>query len=108
LTQPTGEEGQVRVQPTLAGGPTVATASRIGGVKVSVSLSDGDVAFLDAYATEHGAASRSAAVQQAVAVLRERQLGAEYSAAFTEWHGSVEARAWEVVVGDGVGADETW
>jgi len=41
-------------------------------------------------------------------LLRERQLGAEYSAAFTEWHGSVEARAWEVVVGDGVGADETW
>jgi Arc/MetJ-type ribon-helix-helix transcriptional regulator len=56
-------------------------------VKISVSMTDEDVAFLDAYAAERAVGSRSAAVQQAVALLRASQLEAAYEAALTEWTG---------------------
>jgi|APCry1669188879_1035177.scaffolds.fasta_scaffold93880_3 hypothetical protein len=54
-------------------------------MKVSVSLSDDDVEFLDAYASEHGMVSRSAAVQRAVGMLRLTGLSDAYSAAWKEW-----------------------
>ena len=54
-------------------------------MKLSVSLADGDVAFLDEYARAHGIASRSGVLQEALALLRARQLGAAYAAAWDEW-----------------------
>ena len=54
-------------------------------MKVSVSLSDDDVEFLDAYASEHGMVSRSAAVQRAVGMLRLTGLSDAYAAAWKEW-----------------------
>lgn len=53
-------------------------------MKVSVSLPDEDVAFLDAYARSRGE-SRSAALHRAVRLLRERGLGPAYVAAWAEW-----------------------
>lgn len=71
-------------------------------MKVSVSLADEDVAFLDEYAISHQVASRSAAVQQAVDLLRSQNLAEAYADAWDEWSASGEAALWESVVGDGL------
>ena len=74
-------------------------------MKLSVSLPDEDVEFLDAYASQQGFASRSAVLHKAVRLLRGAQLGAAYEEAFVEWEQTGEADAWETAVGDGLGAD---
>lgn len=74
-------------------------------MKVSVSLPDEDIEFLDAYAHERGLASRSAALHKAVRLLRGSELGAAYEQAFIEWDVTGEAQAWEATVGDGLGFD---
>lgn len=72
-------------------------------MKVSVSLPDEDVEFLDAYATAQHVSSRSAVVKKAVRLLRASQLGPAYEEAWGEWIGSDDAASWERVVGDGFG-----
>lgn len=67
-------------------------------MKLSVSLTDADVRFLDEYAAQHGA-SRSAAVARAVALLRASQLTAEYVVAFDEWS---DADPWDRTTADGL------
>ena len=54
-------------------------------MKLSVSLSDDDVAVLDAYVKNAGLASRSAALQHAVRMLRHAALEHDYEAAWSEW-----------------------
>jgi len=71
-------------------------------MKVSISLADDDVAFLDEYAQEHENGSRSAAIQKAVRLLRAAQLEQEYADAFQEWEASGDAAAWDTAVGDGL------
>jgi Arc/MetJ-type ribon-helix-helix transcriptional regulator len=71
-------------------------------MKVSVSLPDEDVEFLDEYASGHGMPSRSAAVHKAVRLLRASGLGAAYEEAWSEWDGSGERELWEPTVNDGV------
>lgn len=71
-------------------------------MKVSVSLPDGDVEYLDAYAAEHRLGSRSAALQRAVRMLRAAESGAEYERAWEEWDTSDHADAWDVTAGDGL------
>lgn len=71
-------------------------------MKVSVSLPDEDVEFLDQYAKTQGYESRSAVVHKAVRMLRAAELGSEYTEAWDEWSGSGEGDAWDVVVGDGL------
>lgn len=73
-------------------------------MKLSVSMSDGDVDFLDHYATEHGVDSRSAVVQRAVSLLRVTELADDYAAAWTDWDSS-EAESWETAVGDGLSSE---
>jgi Arc/MetJ-type ribon-helix-helix transcriptional regulator len=70
-------------------------------VKVSVSLPDDDVAFVDRYARDRGT-TRSAAMHEAVQMLRRRDLAADYEAAHDEWVASGEASVWDVVTGDGL------
>ena len=71
-------------------------------MKVSVSLSEEDVAFLDAYAQQYGYRSRSAALHQAVSVLRTGQLAGAYEDAWQSWTSSGEAEAWDSVTADGL------
>jgi Arc/MetJ-type ribon-helix-helix transcriptional regulator len=71
-------------------------------MKLSVSLPEEDVAFLDAYAESQGIGSRSAALHKAVRVLRASELGAAYEDAWNDWE-VTEAEKWEHVVGDGLG-----
>lgn len=70
-------------------------------MKLSVSLPEGDVATLDAYVERHGT-TRSAALHEAVRLLRERNLVEQYDEAFREWDGSDDAVAWDGVVADGL------
>ncbi|PZS40048.1 MAG: antitoxin [Pseudonocardiales bacterium] len=69
-----------------------------------MSLPEEDVEFLDAYVREQGYQSRSAAVHQAVAVLRSGQLAGAYEDAWRVWDASGEADAWDAIAADGVGA----
>ena len=69
-------------------------------MKVSVSLPDEDVAYLDAYATERGFASRSAVLHKAVRLLWASDLGAAYEDAWSDWEASDDASLWDSTTGD--------
>ncbi len=69
-------------------------------MKVSVSLPDEDVEFLDAYAQAQGLASRSAVLHKAVRLLRGAELAPAYEDAFASWQDSDDAADWENTVGD--------
>jgi len=71
-------------------------------VKLSVSLPDDDVEFLDDYAKSQGIDSRSAVVHRALRLLRESELGSAYEQAWQEWEQSGAAEEWDTVVGDGL------
>jgi Arc/MetJ-type ribon-helix-helix transcriptional regulator len=72
------------------------------GMKLSVSLPEKDIQFMDRYAETHEIENRSAVLRTALKLLREGELAAQYRAAYTEWHESGEDEVWEVVVGDGI------
>lgn len=67
-------------------------------VKVSLSLSTNDLAFLDDQTRTGLYSSRSAVVQDAVRALREERLADAYADAFTE---SADD-AWDAASGDGL------
>ena len=71
-------------------------------MKLSVSLPSVDVDFLDSYAHQHGFGSRSAAVQEAIKLLRASQLGDAYEQAWAEWETSGDAELWESRTADGL------
>lgn len=66
--------------------------------KVSLSLSEEDVAFLDTEALNGRYASRSAAVQDAVRMLRESRLADAYAEAYAEGYDA----EWDAVQADGL------
>jgi Arc/MetJ-type ribon-helix-helix transcriptional regulator len=70
-------------------------------MKVSVSLPDEDVDFLDSYADAQGFASRSAVVHKAVRLLRASELGPAYEDAWDQWSKD-DADAWESTTSDGL------
>jgi len=72
------------------------------GMKLSVSLSEEDVALLDVYARTAGLRSRSAALQHAIRLLRHGDLERDYAAAWEDWESSGEQPAWEGATGDGL------
>jgi Arc/MetJ-type ribon-helix-helix transcriptional regulator len=71
-------------------------------MKLSVSLPDDDVEFLDRYADAKGIASRSAAVHRAVRLLRATELGPAYEDAWTQWEGSDDSGLWDAATSDGL------
>jgi hypothetical protein len=66
--------------------------------KLSISLPDDDVAFLDGL----NADSRSAAVHAVIDQARSVRLADDYSAAYDEWVASGDAELWDAVIGDGL------
>jgi Arc/MetJ-type ribon-helix-helix transcriptional regulator len=85
-----------------------STAGSIVGVKLSVSLSAEDVAFVDEYGERTGEPSRSSVIQRAIGLLRAAELEEEYASAFDEWaaaEAGETARAWDRTAADGL-ADE--
>lgn len=71
-------------------------------MKVSISVPDDDVEFLDHYAEERGLTSRSAAVQKAIRLLRASELGAAYEDAWAAWADSDDDGLWALSIDDGV------
>ncbi len=72
-------------------------------MKLSVSLSDEDVAALDAYVKRAGLPSRSAGLQRAIRLLRHPDLEDDYGAAWAEWAAAGEDVMWDSAVADGLG-----
>ncbi|MDE3030975.1 MAG: antitoxin [Acidobacteriota bacterium] len=70
-------------------------------MKISVSLPDEDVTFLDAYVLEKGLSSRSAALHKAVRLLRATGLGAAYESAWAEWSDD-DQQLWDQTASDGL------
>ena len=71
-------------------------------MKLSVSLPNEDVDFLDQYAKKEGYESRSAVVHKAVRLLRASGLGAAYEEAWREWAAGGEDDLWESTSADGL------
>jgi Arc/MetJ-type ribon-helix-helix transcriptional regulator len=72
-------------------------------MKISVSLPDEDVEFLDSYARSQGYGSRSAVVHSAVRLLRSSKLGDAYAEAWLEWEQSADSELWDKTTSDGLG-----
>ena len=71
-------------------------------MKMSVSLPEEDIEFLDTYVKDHAAGSRSAALHKAVGLLRAAQLAGAYEDAWASWDSSDESAAWDTVLADGL------
>lgn len=71
-------------------------------MKLSVSLPDDDVDFLDEYAAKAGTASRSAVIHRAIGLLRSANLEEAYATAWDEWETDDDAALWDKTVGDGI------
>jgi Arc/MetJ-type ribon-helix-helix transcriptional regulator len=71
-------------------------------MKVSVSLPDDDLSFVDEYARRVGVTSRSAVIHRAIGLLRSASLEEAYAAAWTEWEGSNDAVLWDATAADGI------
>ncbi len=71
-------------------------------MKLSVSLPDEDVEFLDLYARTRGYQSRSAVVHRAVRLLRADDLGGAYADAWNDWSDNGDEAAWDRATGDGI------
>ncbi len=71
-------------------------------MKLSVSLPDEDVSFLDNYAVAQRMSSRSAAVHKAIKLLRASELDAAYESAWADWTASDDGDLWDATSGDGV------
>jgi len=70
-------------------------------MKLSVSIPDEDVKFIDRYASEHAVTSRSGVVKRALSLLRANELGELYAEAWDEWTSS-DGDGWEATAGDGL------
>ena len=71
-------------------------------MKLSVSLPDEDVTFVDEYAHRTGGGSRSSVLHRAIGLLRMAELESAYSDAWDEWAASEDARLWDQTAGDGI------
>jgi Arc/MetJ-type ribon-helix-helix transcriptional regulator len=70
--------------------------------KVSVSLDDQDVEFLDYQTAQGRFPSRSAGVAAGVRLLRDLDLADSYAEAFAEWNAAESDRLWDSTAGDGI------
>jgi Arc/MetJ-type ribon-helix-helix transcriptional regulator len=69
---------------------------------MSVSLPEEDIEFLDTYVKDQSAGSRSAALHEAVGLLRAAQLADAYEDAWASWAASDDSGAWESAAADGL------
>ncbi|MBN9140051.1 MAG: antitoxin [Micrococcales bacterium] len=69
-------------------------------MKVSVSIPPDDLAYLDTQTLAGRYPSRSAALHDAIRMLRESELADAYAEAFAEWRDD----AWDDATADGLGA----
>lgn len=68
-------------------------------MKISVSLPESDIAFLDQMGT-----NRSAVLHEAVQLLRRRDLGEQYAQEFAQFADSGDQQLWDTTLADGLDA----
>ncbi|WP_349904372.1 ribbon-helix-helix domain-containing protein [Parafrigoribacterium humi] len=71
-------------------------------MKLSVSLPQDTVAFVDEQVKSGAYASRSSALRAAVSLLRQSTMTDSYAAAWDEWEQSGEDALWDAVAADGL------
>lgn len=71
-------------------------------MKLSVSLPDEDVAFIDEYAKRFGSPTRSSVLHHAVDLLRTADMESAYADAWAEWQETDDAELWDSASGDGL------
>ena len=71
-------------------------------MKLSVSLPEDDVAFIDSYLKQTSATSRSSVIHQAIEMLRSAEMEDAYLAAWQDWEASEDADTWEQAAADGL------
>ena len=75
-------------------------------MKLSISLPEKDVAYIDRHLADHDEPSRSAVIRKAIERLRDEELREAYGELCKEW-GTEDDLLWETTVGDGL-EDEEW
>jgi antitoxin ParD1/3/4 len=70
--------------------------------KLSVTIEPTLLDFLERYQASHARKTKSAVVEEALALLRERELERAYIDAAQEWHENPDAQLWESTAGDGL------
>ena len=70
-------------------------------MKLSISLPEEEVRFIDSYAKSQGIKSRSGVVKAALRLLRTMELTDDYAAAWTEWNDD-DSRVWDRSSSDGL------
>lgn len=73
--------------------------------KLSISLTEDLVKFIDVYRTDKGLKARSEVIDRALRFLKQHALEVAYEEAYDEM--AQEAALWDATVGDGL-TDETW
>jgi antitoxin ParD1/3/4 len=71
--------------------------------KLSISLSQQYLLFVNDYQLQHHCKSRSDVIQEALRLLQQKQLMSDYQEANQEID-----QAFEVTAGDGIDKDEAW
>lgn len=71
-------------------------------MKVSISLPDDDVAFVDDYASRLGITSRSSVLHRAIGLLRMSELEDAYVAAWDDWAAGEDIGLWDGTAADGI------
>jgi Arc/MetJ-type ribon-helix-helix transcriptional regulator len=71
-------------------------------VKLSVSLPEDDIAYVDEYARRTRASSRSSVLHRAIDLLRMSEMEDAYATAWDEWAASEDAQLWDRTTGDGI------
>lgn len=74
-------------------------------MKLSITLPDKDVAYIDRHIADHDEPSRSAVIRKAIERLRHEELSEAYGELCKEW-GTEDDLLWETTVGDGIDAEE--
>lgn len=69
--------------------------------KISISLQDEALTALDQFIADKNLPSRSAAIQEAIAMMTSTNLQNAYAQAFTEWNDE-QAEDWDTVSSDGI------
>lgn len=69
-------------------------------MKLSISLPDKDIEFIDRQVADHGEPSRSAVIRKALRRLRSEDLKRQYTRLWAEWDDKDDV--WDVTVGDGI------
>ncbi len=75
-------------------------------MKLSVSLSEADLALLDEYINQEGLPSRSAGVQTAIRHLHRENLRKAYVEAWRDWAESPDSSEWDTTVADGLDGND--